>query len=70
VILYDYHSQFKEGLWRVFAWCIHTLSIGLQYVKSPNYDTFNAFVFNHFATIEKIVLQNDAVELADKNLVR
>ena len=29
VVLHNYHSQFKESLWRIFTWCLSILSMGL-----------------------------------------
>lgn len=70
VILHDYHAQFKEGLWRVLTWTIHTLAMGLPFIKSPIYDTFNIFVHTHFKEIEEVVLKSEAVDKEDKALVR
>jgi hypothetical protein len=29
VVLHNYHTQFKESLWRIFTWCLSILSMGL-----------------------------------------
>jgi len=70
IVLHNYHSQFKEGLWRVLTWCLNVLSLGLQFMKEPCYDVFNCFLCIHFTDIENVVLGDSTVEANDKVLIR
>lgn len=29
IVLTSYHHQFKENIWKIFVWCMNTLSVGL-----------------------------------------
>ncbi len=41
IIIHNYHSQFKEGMWKVICWCMNCLSLGLTLMKEPCFDVFN-----------------------------
>lgn len=66
IVLHNYHYQFRQELWHVFAWCLNSLSTGLKLMKRPQYELFNQFLLLHFEKVENILLNSDTYEQADK----
>jgi uncharacterized protein YcgI (DUF1989 family) len=70
IVLTSYHHQFKENIWKIFVWCMNTLSVGLGLLEVAQYDVFNSFVCTYYNEIENTVIADPNVEDADKLRLR
>lgn len=66
IVLHNYHYQFKQEMWHVYAWCLNTFSSGLKLMKNPSFDLFNQFLLLHLDKVESILLNSETYEAADK----
>jgi hypothetical protein len=70
VVIHNYHKQFNESIWRIATWCLSIISIGLQFIKDPHYDVFEAFLLHHYPLIESLVLADPSLDDTDKETLR
>ena len=69
-VLKNYHHQFKEELWKIFVWCMSTLSMGLSFLKVVDYEFFNSLICTYYNEIEDTVVADPNVEDSDKLQLR
>lgn len=70
IVLHNYNHQFTEGIWKIMTWCLSVLSLGLQYLKEPEYEVFNCFICLHYQTVSKLIFDDPKVDEADKLVVK